>query len=335
VGDAKLQNGVLIFISSKDRAIFISAGSGTRDKLSDGTIDTIINRMKPHLKKSNWAGGFVSAILDVEHVLTEGKLSYKPGQRASERSGYENFFLLVFVAGVFGLMALLASWQSSKTAALRRGRAALDSLIKDVKKAEHKVYMSSSCPMCLEPFAKEVELGEEATTPAPTTTTTTTTASPSADSAAKAALVPKTLPCGHVFCEACIKEYLNVSAKATCPICRESIRHVDEGTAGEYEPVGGCGGMRRRHYHPHMQMVLFRSRRIRHLYPGAMDEGTHSVLHAAVHSGTLSDAIAVVERRSVEVESILADMVKKAKASGSSKSSFGGGRSGGGRGGRF
>ena len=330
VGDKKLQNGVLIFISSKDRAIFISVGSGIRSKLSDSTVDKIINRMKPHLKKANWDAGFASAILDVDHVLSTGEL-----QHSDSDDSQLSVMPLVMVACIVGFALFMGHRENKKTADLKRGRCALDSLIKDVKKAEHKVYMSTSCPMCLEPFLAEPELGE---------------ASPSTANAAKnATLVPKTLPCGHVFCETCIKQYLNLSAAATCPICRETIRHVDEGTRGEYEPSSqsqsGMGGQHHddqrqwQQYHPYMQTVLFRSRRIHQLYPAAMDSSTHSVLNAAVHNGTLSDAIIVVERRAVEVESMLAEIARKAanssSSSGSSRSSFGGGHSSGGRGGRF
>ena len=323
VGDSSRNDGVLVLISAKDRAVFISRGSGVEARLTDATLDKIINRMKPHLKAGRWEAGFVSAVLDVSHVLSSGTVRSDPSDEISWTG------VGLFILAAFGF-AVFHHRNSKKAHELTRGREALDSLIKDAKTAEHRVYMTTSCPMCLEDFAPEVELGDAAV-PAPSSTV-------AADGNMQAGgLLPKTLPCGHVFCEPCIRQYLDTAA-TSCPVCRVSIRHLDDGTPGEFE--GGAESRdpsSRRRYRSHMQMLMFRSSRIRERYPRAMDPTTHSVLEAAVHSGSLSDAIVVVERRSTEVQTMIADFKKRMSSdgSGSKRSSFGGGRSSGGRGGRF
>lgn len=325
MGDASKNNGALILISAKDRAVFISVGSGLRVKLPDSTLDVIINRMKPHLRESKWDAGFVSAILDISHLLAKGELSKAPDHEDSPLWGLARTAIVVGI--LFGIGACHASWTKRKVNGLTRGREALNSLVKDAKSAEHKIYMTTSCPMCLEDFSTEVELGADVA------------AEPSRTSGNGNALTPKTLPCGHVFCEPCIKQYLDTAA-TSCPICRERIQHLDDGAAPPTHSA--CTGNHTyynwRHHQLHMQTLMFRSRRIRERYPNVMDTSTHSVLEAAVHTGNLSDAIGIVERRSVEVQTIIADIHKKATSSGrsgSTRSSFGGGRSSGGRGGRF
>ncbi|CAN0174140.1 unnamed protein product, partial [Ectocarpus fasciculatus] len=211
VGGAAKQNGVLILVSSKDRAVFISVGSGVQSRLTDRTLEAIISRMKPHLKKSSWEGGFVSAILDISQVLSTGAAL----QTTDENSPLQDFAGFVVIVGVILAISFFKSRSDNRREReLTRGRAALDSLIKDVKNVEHRVYMSSSCPMCLEDFAAEAELGEAGHGSMKTSGT----------------LVPKTLPCGHVFCEPCTRLHFNVSATTYCPVCREVLYHVDEGT---------------------------------------------------------------------------------------------------------
>lgn len=273
--------------------------------------------MKPHLKGAKWESGFASAILDITKVLSErgGKLEPENNSNSSD---------LLILLGVFSAIMCLGFYlekiRKDKMAQLTRGREALNSLIHDAKSAEHKVYMTTSCPMCLENFDPETPSREI----------------PPASTAG----APKTLPCGHVFCEPCIQQYLNTNA-TNCPVCRETIRHIDDGAPAVHEQAQGSAsrhGYNNREHYTYMQMMMFRTRRIRNRYPTAMDASTHSVLEAAAHSGSLSDAITVVERRSIEVQTMIADMKKASTSSsggGSSRSSFGGGRSSGGRGGRF
>ncbi len=315
MGDAVKQNGVLIFVSVSDRAVYISVGSGIREKANDRVLEAIINRMKPHLRQSKFDNAFVSAILDMERVVTLGHLRSSQVQNDLEEDS-NNYGFIAIIVCIFAFLGFKSWWDTKQQAQLARGRATLDSLIVDIKNAKHRVYMTTSCPVCLESFTPENDMHN--TDPA-------------------ICIVPKTLPCGHVFCDKCIKEYLASSAKENCPICRENIRHLDENVAAEHVP---CEAHLIAPYRLHMQTTMFRLRRIRTLYPNALDSSTHSLLNAAVQNGSLSDALQVVEQRAVEVSSIINNMKEKAIASrkgssSSSRHSFGGGFSGGGRGGRW
>ncbi len=113
---------------------------------------------------------------------------------------------------------------------------------------------------------------------------------------------------------------------------------MDEGSRGEYQPDPSEEAHMAQPYRLHMQTMLFRSRRMRTLYPLTMDPTTQSVIEAAVHNGSLSDVIDTVEHRSAEVARTIENLKAKSSSSGSSgssRSSFGGGRSSGGRGGRW
>jgi uncharacterized protein len=51
VGSRDKNDGILLVLAVDDRQVYISTGRGAKDQLPDDTIDQIIARMKPSLKK--------------------------------------------------------------------------------------------------------------------------------------------------------------------------------------------------------------------------------------------------------------------------------------------
>ncbi len=286
--------------------------------------------MKPHLKKSKWDAGFASAIYDVNHTLHHGRVSYTTHDTKSLAQSLRELAGIAVIFCIIGLLTwCFASREEKKRAKLNKGKDALDRLLSDVKNADHKVYMSSSCPVCLEPF-KEKKSKE------------TTTDSVTRTQSDAGLLIPKSLPCGHVFCAGCITEYLTCSAKKSCPICRVEISDIgetekaDSNIRTDLHEENETILIRRRMYRGRRQDLLYRSRRIHEMYPSALDSSTYSSVENGISSGRLSDAARIVESRASELQSQIAGMKRRSqKSKGSRKSSFGGGRSSGGRGGRF
>jgi hypothetical protein len=69
VGDAAKQNGVLIFLSIQDRAVYISTGSGVQDKLSGATVQSLIKMMKPYLRKQEYGTALQNCVVSSSRYL--------------------------------------------------------------------------------------------------------------------------------------------------------------------------------------------------------------------------------------------------------------------------
>ena len=92
--------------------------------------------------------------------------------------------------------------------------------------------------------------------------------------------------------------------------------------------------------HRHSAEILYRLNRMHYLYPRVVNTATLDSMAGAVHSGNSAAFMAAAQTRQTEVTKIIADNKARAAAaakgkSGSSRSSFGGGRSSGGRSGRW
>mmetsp|Transcript_28439 Transcript_28439/g.80252 ORF Transcript_28439/g.80252 Transcript_28439/m.80252 type:complete len:542 (+) Transcript_28439:167-1792(+) len=168
----------------------------------------------------------------------------------------------------------------------------------------------------------------------------------------KAAREPVALPCGHVFCEPCIDEWMN--SQRTCPICRKdpTRRPGDDGGSdggdGHPPPPGGCqpepqasgsGSSRRfwRRPRPGMNLTMdmapelaFRLSSLQRRYPAYVTPNMVNRWSNDIHYGrqiNWSSDSDFLHRDPARVE-----QTSSFGSSGGSRS-FGGGRSGGGRGG--
>ena len=282
-----------------------------KTKLTDHILDQIISRMKPHLRAGNYDAAFCGAVLDIQAAVTSGNLK-RPGTIPDEFEQGSWIGVALFF-GLIAIFVFLIFRQRARYQSTIRGKASLDSLIGDIQSAQQSVYMTTSCPICLESFASDANSSTSNNIPI---------------------LTPKTLPCGHVFCEPCLRQLLQSTSGTTCPVCRQDVRHLLN---------GGCTPSVELSHQPsprvlHMQSAVYRVSRMHQLYPLILDSSTHDIMTTALASGSIAEATRAAEARATEVAVMVAKLKSSQsslKHSGSTKSSFGGGRSSGGRGGRF
>jgi uncharacterized protein len=99
IGKAGKNNGVLLLVAPKDRALRIEVGYGLEGDLPDATANTIIDsEIIPHFKRGDLQGGVRAGVNGILAALG-GK--YTPTQLASSSSGNE------FPAGAFSVFALI------------------------------------------------------------------------------------------------------------------------------------------------------------------------------------------------------------------------------------
>jgi uncharacterized membrane protein YgcG len=118
VGDKTTNDGVLIFVSIADRAIYISKGKGVSRLLTDHVLDTVIAHMKPYMRKREYSTAVEHAIVELDLVLSGRVIPEhpkpSPGYKStSSRSDMDyNYGAWIFwgIFLVFGGGSILASY---------------------------------------------------------------------------------------------------------------------------------------------------------------------------------------------------------------------------------
>jgi uncharacterized membrane protein YgcG len=313
VGDRNTNNGVLVFLSISDRAWYVSTGEGVQDRLYGETIDQVMDHAKGKLR-SNDVGGAVEGIITELEIILEKPASGKFVSIPSKSKETSWSVPLIFVAIFFAM----GYFQDSRKDEMKKGKVALDQLLTEVRDLhKNNKFHSNSCPICLEDFVSEEGAG------------------------AKIGDIVS-LHCGHIYCRNCITSHISAGGDK-CPICRQTIDRKLINTAQSNVCSGWGCWLRGRlgppsypsssHSHRHRE-VLFRLHRIRSRYPSVMTEEAHNDLAGAVASNSLDQFIATGESRSTAIGSELIAL-QKTGSKGSSRSKFGGGKSSGGRGGRW
>lgn len=96
VGLADCDNGVLLFLSMKDKQIFISTGKGSEEHLSNESIDVILEWMKPYLRKGDYDEALIRAVSNIGLGLSGWNIS-------SDEPAFNIGMIIFFV--FFGLVA--------------------------------------------------------------------------------------------------------------------------------------------------------------------------------------------------------------------------------------
>lgn len=92
-----LSNSVIIVIAILDKKIRIKTGTQSNAKYADEYIDTIINNIGPYMRSSNYYGGCVNIIQDLE------KYYGKEYQSGSSGTSISTIFIAIFV--IIGIIA--------------------------------------------------------------------------------------------------------------------------------------------------------------------------------------------------------------------------------------
>lgn len=278
VGSKEKNDGVVVFLSIEDRAVYISTGDGMKNLLTKNTIESIIQRMKPFLRRADYGGAVLNCIVEIEMVLS-GKIIPTSHTQSKSSSSKGDPFAIAFIVLLFGGAGAYSYYQQRKLKQMERGRIALDTLIREVdntSKAEDgdKLFITTSCPICLESFPETSEQVSPVLVSADDVDTdfggavgengdgsdsgsdgrsredilrtlTPHPASPVFDAKTPAVtkLKPMALRCGHTFCNDCITTYLKTNEGKKCPICRFPV-HADYDHLHQRQaprPPGGPG----------------------------------------------------------------------------------------------
>jgi uncharacterized membrane protein YgcG len=353
VGNSKTNNGILLFLSISDRAVYISTGDGVKDKLNPRVITSVIDHMKNDLRKKDYGRAIELAVTEIKYIINPAKYkssSFKYSNNIEDSSSWVIFAVIVVI-----IIVVIVFSPESERKKLAKGEAALKKYAAEVKNMEtDSKYKSTSCPICLEDFPKtskpESTVGEE---------------SSSKDNNLRR---PMVLRCNHIFCYQCLREHLKQPQGKSCPICRQPVDQDENHQPPPPQPNrrspgggGGCSdqfanasappenpnyidpGTDRYHWDRHRPEMLFRLSRLRHFYPSVMTDSYYNRMSYAINNNTVDSVTEIVrlaEERRIEVEKAISDIDKREAArkkgsSGSRSSGFGGGRSSGGGGGRW
>ena len=193
--------GVLVFLSVRDRVVFISVGGALRHILTNGRIDRIIrNSMRPYLKRADYDRGLLEGIDAIAERLENGGVPSVWERILDYWWWKDNNFNLLLVAGFF-VFVMKSLWTARKEdRSYARAVARLSEL--DLAKAEalRGTYSpATNCPICLQDF-QSATVGSDG-------------------------LPIRLLRCGHVFDETCYHEWVSSGrCNATkCPVCRADV----------------------------------------------------------------------------------------------------------------
>ena len=191
IGDPRTNNGLLIFISVRDRKFRIVTGRGAMEYVSDGNADSIFEDVKPYLKKGNYADGIRKALQGVEYYLN-------PESSASKISDFFITLLIILMLPMvfcctFICIVTICSHPTNSTK-----RADFTSNIEKLKKLQregqlNEQFINSACGICLIEFERS-------------------------DNENPQAANYVILVCGHNFHKDCIECWLK--KKNICPFCK-------------------------------------------------------------------------------------------------------------------
>ena len=166
VGDASIQNGILVFLSIGDRSIFISRGDGVAKALNMDAIESIINHMKTPLRSRKYGSAVELCITEIDLVLSGRSSEIAAAYTPSFTDKYGDYIFLGGFFAIAGFIGLKAYWQSQKLRRLQQGTEAMKKLMKDIEGMNSDEYFESkTCPICLDDFpVKPTEIVQGAAT---------------------------------------------------------------------------------------------------------------------------------------------------------------------------
>jgi len=361
-------NGVLVFLSIEDRAIYISRGAALDATLSSRRIDRVVNDMKPFCKGRDYSGAVSHAVRQLLGFVEVGPPTWKEWAWGIFLDSLPAVFFFGIVAWAF----VSAGRQARHRAEYAAAQAQLNQLDRERAEALAGRYQQTSCPICLEAF-------QDAPAPGDTSTagdgnegdaSTSTVAGDGDEGDAKVddededgaapsprPFVPKVgsdgrpvklLRCGHCFDQSCFDAWVetNPDAAMRCPICRESTAGDDDDPrpsdraarpgARRRRPPGSGGGCSSTRSTPEQRWAFyhpemaFRLRRVQRRWPGFVHHADVERWQQRDYRGRFAEDQAFTCHAPPPPSS-----TRGGSSYGGGGRSFGGGRSSGGGGGRW
>ena len=186
IGDRSTNNGLLIFISIRDRKLRIVTGIGARELVSDSSATDIFNEVKYLLKNDDYAGAIRGSLSEIRDYINPNIFN----QIAKTISAL--IIPIIFI----GMVCCFVCFQ--RTRPEYRNRANFTSNIEKLKEMQKKGrlnehFINGTCGICLEDFEKNEKENPKA-----------------------AEFV--ILVCGHNFHKNCLETWLK--KKNMCPFCK-------------------------------------------------------------------------------------------------------------------
>lgn len=168
VGDKESQNGILVFLSVDDRAVFISTGKGVQEQLFFDMIQLIISNMKPELRRGDYGGALATCITNIDVVLSgkdetmiekafKHKIYHRKDASAPNTDEGSDTVAWILIGGFATFVGYLL-WKGSQDRrnldSYDRGRTKLETLLQEMEGSQdsRNKFEAKSCPICLEDF---------------------------------------------------------------------------------------------------------------------------------------------------------------------------------------
>jgi uncharacterized protein len=126
LGTAKEDNGILLFVVTKDRKMRIEVGQGLEGTVTDYLSKIILKDMKPYLKKGDWNEGILTGVKGISKLIRDAQTApteasvpapVATATPTTDNSGGWGWLWFGFIA-VIGAIWLMI-WRSNKEQELR------------------------------------------------------------------------------------------------------------------------------------------------------------------------------------------------------------------------
>jgi uncharacterized membrane protein YgcG len=204
--------GILLFLSTRDRAIFISRGQALEDTLVDRRLDQVIDNMRDFLKSQRYDDAILTALDDMRQFIEQGPPTMWEN---SMHLFTTTIFPILLTCGLLGSFVMSAWKERMQKREYAKVRSQLSEIDRARAEALQGKYSVTSCPICLEDFEKHTEQGGVVTK-------------------GSDGQPIKLLRCGHCMDETCWAEWVNSGSGdvTKCPICQQDIGGDDASIGG-------------------------------------------------------------------------------------------------------
>ena len=204
--------GLLVFFSIQDRSFYISRGSALESSLTDKRIDRVMDSIKPLLRDQDYA----KALMVLFDGLNDYLLRGPPSNQEIYQDIVETLIPLSFFILIVAAIGFKGVQDHREARSYARVQTQLSQLDRDRAIALQGRYHCKSCPICLEKFE-------------------TNPVEDSPPTKGSDGLPLKLLRCGHVFDETCWSEWVSngTGNLRRCPICQQDVGSSSDGMSNE------------------------------------------------------------------------------------------------------